>query len=59
MNTMSFIHSDQKKQTQALKVTSSRTTKSYHSQIIPIRLLHKLDANYIKILQLHKLDYSY
>ena len=33
MNTMSFIKSDLKKQGQALEVTFSRATKSYHSQI--------------------------
>ena len=32
MNTMSFINSDLNKQTQALEVTFSRTTNSYHSQ---------------------------
>ena len=32
MNTMSFINSDLNKQAQALEVTFSRTTKSYHSQ---------------------------
>ena len=32
MNTLSFINSDLNKQAQALEVTFSRTTKSYHSQ---------------------------
>ena len=32
MNTMSFINSDLNKQVQALEVTFSKTTTSYHSQ---------------------------
>ena len=32
MNTMLFINSNLNKQAQALEVTISRTTKSYHSQ---------------------------
>ena len=32
MNTTSLINSDLKKQAQAVEVTFSRTTKSYHSQ---------------------------
>ena len=33
MNTMLFMNSDLNKQAQALEVTFSRATKSYHSQI--------------------------
>ena len=45
---MSFINSDLNKQAQALKVTFSRTTKSYHSQtcfnnILTICLNEKLN----------------
>ena len=48
MNTMSFINSDLNKQAEALEVTFSRTTKSYHSQtcfnnILRIYLNEKLN----------------
>ena len=48
MNTMLFINSDLNKQSQALKVKISRTTKSYHSQtcfcnILRIYLNEKLN----------------
>ena len=54
MNTMSSINSNLNKQAQALQVTFSRTTKSYHSQtcfnnILRIYLNEKLNF-YLHIL---------